>query len=248
MPSAGPGVAYAVGDIHGRADLLAAIVSEIEKRDGRANPPPRIVFLGDLVDRGPQSREVVDAVLELRAAGWCSVEVLKGNHEDMMLKFLDGSPIGAEWMKLGGAATLRSYGVRAPGPLDPPSDWEETRQAFADAVPAPHLEFIRSLPHFLERGDYLFVHAGVKPNVPMEMQRSRDLMWIRGEFGRCERPNEKVVIYGHTVFNEPSIKRWKIGLDTGAYGTGVLTAMRLEETDRALLRTSPTGLVHWTHR
>jgi serine/threonine protein phosphatase 1 len=203
------------------------------------------VFLGDLVDRGPQSKEVVDAVLELRAAGWCSVEVLMGNHEDMMIKFIDGSPIAVEWLKLGGAATLRSYGVKTPGPNDSPAVWEEARQDFVAAVPPAHQEFIRSLPHYLERGDYLFVHAGVKPNVPIEEQRSRDLMWIRGEFGRCERPSEKVVVYGHTVFNQPSIKRWKIGLDTGAYGTGVLTAMRLEETERALLRTTHTGLVQW---
>ena len=235
--AAGPGVTYAVGDIHGRFDLLEDLLRRIRAADGsRGGRELRLVFLGDYVDRGPDSARVIDRVAALAEEGWCAVAALKGNHEELMLKFLDGAPIGPEWMKLGGAPTLKSYGVDLKSPVSTPAEWDSVRRAFADRVPDRHVAFLRGLQLWTESGDYLFVHAGVKPSVPMELQRTRDLLWIRGEFTRAPRPHEKVVVYGHTPTPEPNVERWKIGLDTGAYGTGVLTALRLEGVAQSIVQ------------
>lgn len=238
-PSIGPGVSYAIGDIHGRLDLLNALLASI--RAAEAGTPPEdltVIFLGDFVDRGPQSAEVVETVRLLAGAGWCKVAPLKGNHEEMMLRFLEGPRIGPEWLKLGGAATLRAYGVPPPPAGAPRILWEAAQAAFAAAVPAEHVAFLRSLALYHESGDYVFVHAGVKPDVPLAEQAERDLLWIRGEFTRCERPMERIVVYGHTPSAQPVLETWKIGLDTGAYASGLLTGIRLEASERRIVQST----------
>jgi serine/threonine protein phosphatase 1 len=238
-PSIEAGVIYAIGDIHGRADLLDTLIGKIRARDAALGPQAlTLVFLGDYIDRGPQSKGVVDQVIALIQEGWCQVVALKGNHEEIMLKFLAGSSLGADWMKLGGAATLRSYGVPAPHPDAAKPIYDRAREALAEAVPQSHIDFMQGLTLWSESGDYVFVHAGVKPDVPLSEQKERDLLWIRGEFGRCERPMDKIVVYGHTPNQKPKIETWKIGLDTGAYGSGILTAMRLEGASREIIQST----------
>jgi serine/threonine protein phosphatase 1 len=233
------GVAYAIGDIHGRADLLLDVLDRIRTREaGRTGVKASVIFLGDYVDRGPQSRQVIDHILAFSREGACDVVALKGNHEEMMLKFLAGETVGSEWVKLGGAATLRSYGVPAPHPEAPQADFETARALFIQAVSQEHVAFLKGLQLWVERGDYLFVHAGVKPDVPIADQKEKDLLWIRGEFGRCERPSSKVVVYGHTPSSKPRIERWKIGLDTGAYMSGRLTAMRVEGSRQEIIQSA----------
>jgi serine/threonine protein phosphatase 1 len=236
-PSIEAGVIYAVGDIHGRADLLAILLDRIQQRDGILGPHIlTVLFLGDYIDRGPQSQAVVDRVIALAREGWCKVVALKGNHEEIMLKFLAGASVGRDWIKLGGAATFRSYGVAAPHPDAIPPLYDAARTALARAVPPSHIDFMQALSLWSVSGDYVFVHAGVKPDVPLAEQRDRDLLWIRGEFARCDRPMDKVVVYGHTPNAKPKVEPWKIGLDTGAYGTGILTAMRLQGASREIIQ------------
>lgn len=223
------GVTYAIGDTHGRVDLLDRMVARIRQRDGWRSPPDlRIVLLGDYIDRGPQSREVIARIFAQQTQEWCRFVLLKGNHEALFLNFLDGAPVGPEWLKLGGGATFRSFGV-APPPADAAVEaWDYARSALSAAVPPDQVAFLRGLRLWWADGDYLFVHAGVKPNVPLASQVERDLLWIRREFTSCERPAEQVVVHGHTITPTAKIERWRIAVDTGAYGTGVLSAVRLE--------------------
>jgi len=236
-PSVAQGVIYAVGDIHGRADLLNTMLDTIKGRDGDLGVEGlSVILLGDYVDRGPHSKAVLDRLSGLAEEGWCRVVALKGNHEEMMLKFLGGSSIGPEWVKLGGSATMRSYGVTAPLPGAGSAQFDAARQALASATPPAHIAFMENLKLWETNGNFVFVHAGVKPDVPLEEQKEKDLLWIRGEFGRCERPMDKVVVYGHTPGSAPKIEAWKIGLDTGAYGSGVLTSMRLEGATQEIVQ------------
>jgi len=240
--NAGPrldqGVVYAIGDIHGRADLLLDVLGRIRTRETARGGQEKacVIFLGDYVDRGPQSRQVIEHIIAFSCEGLSDVVTLKGNHEEMMLKFLVGDSVGSEWIKLGGAATLRSYGVQPPHPEAPQAEFEAARKLFVQAVSPEHVAFLEGLQLWVERGDYVFVHAGVKPDVPIADQHERDLLWIRGEFGRCERPSSKVVVYGHTPSSKPKLERWKIGLDTGAYMSGRLTALRLEDARQEIIQ------------
>ena len=232
-----PGRLYAVGDVHGRADLLDDLCSLIAA-DVRQYPdePATVVFLGDLVDRGPDSRGVVEKVLNLHAeTGW-RIEALKGNHEQAMLLFLDDPSFGPSWMQHGGGATLASYGVFPPLARSDEAAWVAARDAFAEALPARHLAFLKAMRLYLEWGDYVLVHAGVRPGVPLERQSEQDLLWIRQEFLSRSKAVDRVVVHGHTPAEEPQLTRWRIGVDTGAYATGVLTAVRLWRNEQILLQ------------
>ncbi len=223
-------VVYAIGDVHGRLDLFqtltAAILADVE-----AHAPaerPLVVLVGDYVDRGPDSRGVIDALLAFEREPSVEVEALRGNHEAAMLGFLMDVDTGPVWATWGGDATMRSYGVAAPPPNAPQLEWEEARQAFADALPRAHLDFLNGLPLSLMVGGYLFAHAGVRPGVAIERQAPEDLLMIRSPFLEHGRPLERVVVHGHTPEDEPYASPVRIGVDTGAYATGVLTAARLE--------------------
>jgi serine/threonine protein phosphatase 1 len=237
--STGGRLIYAVGDIHGRLDLLDRLLRLIldDLAERALDRPPMLVFVGDYVDRGSASRGVIQRLLALRASEGLEVRNLKGNHEQAMLQFLGDASRGAEWVSYGGAATLASYGVPPPALDADEATWEATRQAFAAAVPEDHLDFLWSLELAVEAGDYLFVHAGVRPGVALGEQREQDLLWIRDDFLSATGPFGKIVVHGHTPRDEAFVGPHRIGLDTGASMTGVLTAIRLGDGDPALIQT-----------
>lgn len=244
-PSTGGRLVYAVGDVHGRLDVLQPLLHEIAQDALTSRPAeqPLLVFLGDYVDRGPDSRQVVDLVLKLQLDGAFEVVALKGNHEEALLQFLAEPAFAMTWMEHGGAATLASYGV-APCSMRTDADaWEPVRDAFDQALPPAHRRFYRQLALFHVVGDYAFVHAGVRPGVALSAQTAHDLLWIRHEFLNHRAPHEKVIVHGHTPSEEPQMLGHRLGLDTGAYATGVLTAVRLYGSEQRLMqaRAARTG-------
>lgn len=226
--------AYAVGDVHGRLDLLCDAVAAV-RADFAAAPVERayVVFLGDLIDRGPASREVIEL---LRTADWGPITpvFLLGNHEEAMLAAYDGDlQMLRNWVGFGGAETAESYGV--PPVLLLRDDWRGYWQAVRTAVPPEHIAFLRGFYDQFALGDYLFVHAGVRPGVPIDRQNPRDLRWIRDEFLRSTDAFGKTVVHGHTIADDPEFLPNRIGIDTGAYRTGRLTVLRLEGQSQVIL-------------
>jgi serine/threonine protein phosphatase 1 len=217
---------YAVGDIHGRADLLAALFGRIDD-DLTASPiaQPLQVFLGDYIDRGPDSRLVVDMLIERRRPR--TTLFLKGNHEDYAAAVLNDKPVVARWLKLGGVATLLSYGVKTCHHADPMSE-QNIAAAFRRAIPDRHRRFIEGLALSFTCGDFFFAHAGVRPGIPLGVQSQRDLLWIRDDFLLHEEDFGKIVVHGHSPEMAPDIRRNRINIDTGAYATGRLTCLVLE--------------------
>jgi serine/threonine protein phosphatase 1 len=238
QPSAPPGTRlYAVGDIHGREDLLRRLRALIrDDADRRQAPHNVIVYLGDYVDRGEASREVIDLLVNEPLPGFESVH-LKGNHEDVMLRFLDDITVAPGWLSFGGMETLASYGVVPPPPYADPAEFLEAQRGLSERLPRAHLEFLRGLALTHEEGDYLFVHAGLRPGVALAAQRDEDLLWIRDEFLFSDASFGPIVVHGHTIAAEPVVRRNRIGIDTGAYATGRLTALVAEGTEWFFLRT-----------
>jgi len=241
-PAAAPGTAgrlvYAVGDVHGRLDLLQPLVRDIAE-DAVISAPaerPILILLGDYVDRGPDSARVIDFILDLEANDAFEIHPLKGNHEEALLQFLADPAFGPVWFEHGGGATLASYGVTPPMSRTDIGAWTEARDAFAEALPEEHLEFCQTLEMMVTVGDYAFVHAGVRPGVPLDRQTDKDLMWIRGDFLESRGAFDKVIVHGHTPTHAPQIHAHRLGLDTGAYATGVLTAVRLDDSGRRVMQ------------
>jgi serine/threonine protein phosphatase 1 len=233
---------YAVGDIHGRLDLLRALSAAIidDARAAAPSQPAQIIFVGDYVDRGPESAGVIDHVLDLKARDDIVVHTLKGNHEQTMLDFLEDPRVGPSWSEYGGRDTLRSYNVNPPALRSDADPWEGTRQELAAALPPAHLQFLRSLELYAVCGDFVFVHAGLRPGVPLAAQNEQDLLWIRREFLESNRPFEKMVVYGHTPEREAVFETNRIGIDTGAFVTDVLTALKVSGDELTLIQTQPT--------
>lgn len=233
-PSVPPGTrVYAVGDIHGRADLLREIHRLIREDFNRAPVErPVAVYLGDYIDRGRESRQVVDILLDEPLTGFERVH-LRGNHEDFMMRFLDDAATGPNWLLNGGEATVRSY----TGERHDARDLAHVRAALHDALPGRHLDFFRTLSLSYVEGDYLFVHAGIRPHVPLEKQDALDLMWIREEFLSSSIVHPKMVVHGHSIHFTPEVRPNRIGIDTGAYATGTLTCLMLQGTRRDFLHT-----------
>jgi serine/threonine protein phosphatase 1 len=237
QPSTDGRLVYAVGDVHGRLDVLGPLLHDIAEDAVAARPaePPLLIFLGDYVDRGPASKGVVDLILQMRSWAKFEVRALKGNHEEALLQFLAEPGFGQTWLDHGGAATLAAYGVQPPAQRTDPAAWAAARDAFAKALPAEHKLFYEGLELMVTVGDYAFVHAGVRPGVPLDQQAERDLLWIRQEFLAERGRFEKVIVHGHTPMEAPQLTPFRLGVDTGAYATGVLTAVRLEgETQRVM--------------
>ena len=236
-PSTGGRLVYAVGDVHGYARQLDSLLDAIAA-DAAASAPgelPLIVFIGDYVDRGPDSRGVVDRILALEADGRFEVVALKGNHEDALLRFLAEPGYAPAWIANWGQTTLRSYGVEPPSAFDDRA-CEVAQARFRGDFPPTHRAFLDRLRLTLTVGDYLFVHAGVRPDVALEAQADRDLIWIRYDFLQSDADFGKVVVHGHTPSETPEVRRNRINVDTGVYFTGVLTAVRLEGESRRFLR------------
>jgi serine/threonine protein phosphatase 1 len=236
VSTTGEELVYAVGDVHGRYDLMKALLAQIAadyavRARGRR---PIVIFLGDYVDRGPQSPKVLEALLWLRRRPDLELHLLKGNHEQALLAFLDAPERGAGWLQYGGAETLAAYGV--PPPEDP-SGLRRARDALLEAMPASHLWLLQRLELMVGVGGYAFVHAGIRPGAALAEQAENDLLWIRQPFLEHAGTHEKVIVHGHTWIDErPQLHAARIGVDTGAYATGVLTAVRLDGEAREILQ------------
>lgn len=232
-------VVYAVGDVHGRADLLAAMHAGIAADAGRRAAARRVVVhLGDYIDRGPASRQVLDTLTGVPLAGFECVH-LKGNHEDVVLRFLAGSlPNGRHWLRYGGADALASYGLPSPdSERATAAELEAVRRAVGARLPPAHLRFLRTLAMTHREGGYLFVHAGIRPGVPPNAQVPGNLLWIRDRFLDSDADHGAVVVHGHSVSPEPELRPNRIGIDTGAYASGRLTCVALEGGGLTVLQT-----------
>ena len=228
---------YAIGDIHGRDDLLARLHRMIAD-DARAAPAARpvVVYVGDYVDRGPDSFAVVERLVRKPLAGFETVH-LKGNHEDFMLGFLADGSRGGLWLMNGGVETLESYGIEASPLIDDEAALAEVRRRLAGALDADHRAFLGGLGLYHVEGDYLFVHAGIRPGVPLSRQDGYDLMWIRHAFLDNEEAFEKMVVHGHSITPAPDVRDNRIGIDTGAYYSRRLTCLVLDGASRRFLQT-----------
>jgi serine/threonine protein phosphatase 1 len=215
---------YAIGDIHGCADLVSEVMARIDD-DIRRRPIAHTVevYLGDYVDRGPHSSRVLD-LLAFRLVANRAV-CLRGNHEAVMEGFLQDPSILEHWVPLGGMQTLASYGIELRDDTETALD---LHRRFLDVFPREHELVMRCLRNQFSCGDFLFVHAGIRPDVPIEQQDVNDLIWIRDEFLDSTRRHERFVVHGHTPVPHPDIKPNRINIDTGAWRTGTLTCIAIE--------------------
>ncbi|RDE05562.1 metallophosphoesterase family protein [Sphingomonas aracearum] len=237
LPAVPPGQRlYAVGDVHGRLDLLEPLLARIEDDDaGRAPASTTLVFLGDLVDRGPQSAQVIDRLIALKAQA-PQTRFLMGNHEEVMLLSLDADREALRlFARIGGRETILSYGVdRADYDA---ADYDGLFELMRAHVPEAHRAFLRAMEDMVIVGDYAFVHAGVRPDVPLAEQKTGDLRWIRGRFLDHGERLEKMIVHGHSIADDVQQMPHRIGLDTGAFSTDRLSAMGFESTQRWVLQT-----------
>jgi serine/threonine protein phosphatase 1 len=219
-------VVYAVGDIHGQDHLLTSLLAHIHADAEQHGHDRRVlVFVGDYVDRGSASRSVVDRVV----AGFPMFETiaLKGNHEQMLLNFLSDPELWPIYRRLGGAETLMSYGVDGDLIFDAGVAPAAIRDSFLAVLPPAHHDFLRSLSLSYDCGDYHFVHAGVRPGVPLHLQTEEDRLWIRDQFLTAgDVFGGRVIVHGHTPTRDPEDLGFRVGIDTGAYMTGRLTAAK----------------------
>ncbi len=219
---------YCIGDIHGRLDLLLEAHQKISVDAAAFDGVKILVYLGDYIDRGSQSRQVIDCLLEDNFSDFKKVFLL-GNHEQVLLQFLLGNDasMALDWFKFGGLATLASYGVRIDG-IPTLTDLARLQAEFKKRVPARHLAFFENLVLNYEIGGYFFVHAGIKPKIKLHRQRPEDMLWIREEFVNSDLFHGKVIVHGHTITDEPEMLHNRIGIDTGAYASGILTCAVFE--------------------
>ncbi|WP_353460960.1 metallophosphoesterase family protein [Sphingomonas faeni] len=228
---------YAVGDIHGCVELLDELIALIDADDAQRGPAETtLIFLGDIVDRGPASAAVIDRLIDLSKTRG-TVRFLLGNHEEIFLGALDGEPKALRlFCRIGGRETILSYGMDATEYER--LDYEELVHRLAELVPQEHRAFISAFEDMIVIGDYAFVHAGVRPDAPLDGQRSSDLRWIRDPFLEHRNKLEKTIVHGHTMTDEVEHRNHRIGVDTGAYASGKLTALGLEGGDVWHLQTN----------
>ncbi|MBF0628438.1 MAG: serine/threonine protein phosphatase [Magnetococcales bacterium] len=229
---------YAVGDIHGRSDLLRQLHAQIVA-DWTGLPEgwqKMVVYLGDYVDRGDDSKGVIDLLLN-DPLPECQQIFLKGNHEAEMQDFLVNPSVGHLWIQCGGMATALSYQVQIPARIATEEQVRALRDALLEAMPQSHQAFLASLRFRFEVGDYFFTHAGVRPGLPLNRQRPPDLLWIRDPFLYHEGVYEKMIVHGHTIMETPVVTPNRIGIDTGAWYSGHLTCLVLEGATRRFLIT-----------
>jgi serine/threonine protein phosphatase 1 len=222
-----PGVRiYAIGDIHGRADLLRTLLVKVDA-DRKSRPVERAiaVFLGDYIDRGPCSKDVLDVLLDYRAN--FETVFLKGNHEKFAVDFLQNASVLETWRSCGGIETLLSYGLK-PHFSSSVDERLKLSRELAERMPAEHLSFLTSLQLYFQCGGFLFVHAGIRPKVRLRDQQEKDLLWIRDEFLEYEKPFELFVVHGHTPVHAPVMRSNRLNIDTGAFATGCLTCVAIE--------------------
>ena len=227
---------YAIGDIHGYDDLFERMLDRIRIDAELLGERPRLILLGDYIDRGPASPQVIVRLARLLQASWCDVVALKGNHEAALLRFLSDPAFGETWCAWGGGPTLAAYGVVTPGPSRSHDAWVDAAQALQREIGLETVAMLAALPVSFQVGDYIFVHAGVDPDVPLADQDGDTFMTIRGRFLQADKACDYVVVHGHTPEKAPVDTPWRIGIDTGIYFTGVLTAVRLQGSERKFLQ------------
>jgi serine/threonine protein phosphatase 1 len=232
---------YVVGDIHGQLDLLQALSAEIERLEAVLDAAhTHEVFLGDYIDRGPASAGVIDWL----AARTCSNRMricLRGNHEWLMQAFIASPDAFEAWRSVGGGATLASYGISRHLQAERSALARMWRE-FLLKVPQEHVNFLSKLWQFYQAGDYFFVHAGLRPGLRLEAQTERDMLWIRSEFLDSNHDFGVTVVHGHSPARDVVFRPNRIGLDTGAYATGLLSCVMLERDEATVIQVRPAGL------
>jgi serine/threonine protein phosphatase 1 len=236
---------YAIGDVHGRIDLLDRLLGRIGEDmtfspfESRLPDQVVVIFIGDLIDRGPESRAVIERMVNgapaegpLAAARFIC---LRGNHEDYLMQFLADFSVAPGWLRNGGLEAVRSYVGHLPDGFV--TDYPAIQRLLYRAMPPSHLRFLSRMPVRHVEGDYLFVHAGIRPEVALENQDAYDLMWIREPFLSHDKPFPKMVVHGHSIVAEPEIRSNRIAIDTGAYRSGRLSCLVLEGAERRFLST-----------
>ena len=230
-------IIYAIGDIHGRLDLLQQLEEKIARDAADVEANRRlIVYLGDYIDRGDASYGVIEHLLQETLPSFERV-CLIGNHEAHLLRFFDDSSVGAAWMLNGGRETLESYGVSPPRWSDLEGSFGATQVELRARMPEPHKVFLKSLLPSFREGDYFFVHAGIRPGIPLDQQEPHDLMWIREDFLLDKRDHGAVIVHGHSIGMRPESLANRVGVDTGAFATGCLTCVVLSGKKRRFLST-----------
>ena len=225
---------YAIGDIHGCLQELRQILNEVRYDSEDVEGETHIIFLGDYIDRGPDSKGVIETLRSV--ARDFPVTCLLGNHDQTLLDFLETPAVFRDWRCFGAPETLLSYGVQPPR-FDDAAAFAQTRDDLVAALPPEHVIFLKNLKHSVTFGDYFFVHAGVRPGIPLDRQDEQDLLWIREEFLNSRTDFGRVVVHGHTPSEKPVRKANRIGIDTGAYATGRLTAAVLERSSCRFIET-----------
>lgn len=226
---------YVIGDVHGRSDLLETLAQKIESDAAAAHGlETGCIFLGDYIDRGPHSKEVL---ARLAARDWpLPFLPLRGNHEEMLLRFLtDANYLGA-WQRYGGLETLYSYGIDVHKVMQE-EDYEAAQEALLAVLPQKVIDFVGAMPSSYLLGDYFFCHAGIRPGIALAEQADEDLLWIRDEFVESTVEFEKIIVHGHTPTEQPEVRLNRINIDTGAYITGTLTCLVLENDQQRFLMT-----------
>ncbi|MFD2264716.1 metallophosphoesterase [Lacibacterium aquatile] len=227
---------YVIGDIHGCRDELERLHDRLAADWELASAKGcTIVYLGDYIDRGPDSRGVIGTLLGPSPIAGAERIFITGNHEQAMLDFLQAPESNPHWLDFGGMETLASYGVRRSAVGS--RGRQELAERMAEAMPESHRVFFESLAPYHRIGDYFFVHAGVRPGVSLDRQVPDDCCWIRGAFLESRQWHGAMIVHGHTVTDQPDERANRIGIDTGAYASGVLTALRLEGNQRSFFQT-----------
>jgi len=224
---------YAVGDIHGCLRQLEQMLKLIGQDSSGVKERCQLVFVGDYIDRGPDSKGVIDRLLS--PMDGVTATYLLGNHEQALLDFLENPSAYRDWKYFGAHETLVSYGISPPR-FDDDAGFAAARDQLRQSMPEKHIAFLRGLERWAVFGDYFFVHAGIRPGIPLDKQDKDDLIWIRDEFLESQADFGKVIVHGHTPADRPENKPNRIGIDTGAYATGRLTAVVLEGTERRFLQ------------
>jgi len=227
---------YVIGDIHGRIDLLQQIHNKIQQDAANYPGSKHLIYLGDYIDRGDHSKDVIDLLLEQPLPGFEAI-YLRGNHEQPMLDFLQAAEVGHSWFNYGGLATLVSYNVKYNKIPTRKNDFEDIQINLKERVPHAHINFLEKTEFSHTTGNYYFVHAGIKPKVALKYQLPEDQLWVREDFVSYNKPHEKIIVHGHTITDEPDLQTNRIGIDTGAYITGKLTCLVLENTTQRILQT-----------
>ena len=233
-------VLYAIGDIHGYSGLLEPLL-DAARQDASDGRRTIVVGLGDYVDRGPDTPGVVERLLDIASHPNVEAHFLRGNQDQLLMDFLADHTLGPYWRRVGGQETFEAYGVEPPSDREDMAAWLKARELFEANMPPRHRDFFRDLELSFSWGDYFFAHAGAQPGIPLEQQTAQDLLWIRRTFLDDERRFDRIVVHGHTPADEAYADHRRVGLDTGAYMSGILSACRFEGEDRLLIQAVARG-------